>query len=106
MRKIISVLLLVALFAYSGASADGHEEFYPLLAVVTACGETDRDCLVITCRDTAGTLWTFYDEAPWTVGDPVRLLVWEPGREVIDVSREGNLRDLLLTEWRDIYGTC
>ena len=99
MKKALSMLLLLVLLG-ACARAEDRGEFYPLLAVVTACGEEAGEFRAISCRDLRGNEWTFYDDSGlWAVGDLASLLVWDPGSEVIDVIREGNLRQLLSLQY-------
>ena len=100
---IVTCLLIVGC-AYATPACAEAEEFYPTTAVVI---ELDYQLEKVTCVTYDGTVYEFYSDESWHIGDVCSLYMWSCGTEdvtddeILDVTFGGHLGVSATVEWLD-----
>ena len=92
MKKLIALILIFALILTTAVACAAPDEYFDVFAVVTAWEDADEGAQEIICTTCEGEIWAFYaDAGDFSVGSLLRLRIWIPEEEIVDVEEIGFL---------------
>lgn len=81
MKKILAIILVIAIAATLGACAKAPTHSHYALA--TKVIELDYEQDIVYCEDGNGNVWSFYGTEDWDIGDIASLCMNDMGTEQI-----------------------
>ena len=92
MKKLIALILTLVLSLTLTAALATPDECFDIFGVVTAWEDAGEGEQEFTCTTQEGEMWAFYaDAGDFSIGSLLRVRIWAPGEEVVDVEEIGSL---------------